>query len=60
MRVDIQDFLIFAGLGIAGFGVWKLFEWWSLIFYGLAIFFVGYLPIFIQLLRRDGNNQQHK
>lgn len=57
-RVGIEDFLIFTGLGLAGFGIWKMFEWWALVFYGVMIFIVGYLPSFIQLLRRNGADKR--
>jgi len=56
--LGIEDFLIFTGLGIAGFGIWRLYEWWALVFYGLMIFIVGYLPSVTQLLRRNGTDKQ--
>ena len=57
-RFGIEDFLIFTGLGMAGFGMWKMFEWWALVFYGVMIFLVGYLPSLTQLLRRNGINKE--
>lgn len=58
MRFDFQDFLMFAGMALAGVGLWIEFMWRGMIILGAAIFVLGFVA---DLARKTpGENDVHK